>query len=71
MRNPDRLRCWALAPTYAAVRKTERFKNYVRKAGLLEYWRAKGWLEFRHPTTGERFRLRAALRHRPMSQSGE
>ena len=30
-------------PSYAAVRKTERFKAFVRKAGYVDYWRAKGW----------------------------
>jgi TolB-like protein/Flp pilus assembly protein TadD len=35
--------------TYAPVRKTDRFKTYVRKAGMVEYWRAKGWPEFCHP----------------------
>jgi TolB-like protein/Tfp pilus assembly protein PilF len=41
--------------SYATVRKTERFKTYARKAGLVEYWRAKGWPEFCHPTTGDNF----------------
>ena len=40
---------------YASVRKTERFKLYVRNAGLVDYWRAKGWPEFCHPTTGDDF----------------
>jgi hypothetical protein len=43
------------APTYAAVRKTERFKQYIRDAGILTYWRAKGWPERCHPTTGDDF----------------
>ncbi|HEV2667128.1 MAG TPA: tetratricopeptide repeat protein, partial [Blastocatellia bacterium] len=30
-------------PNYAPLRKTERFKAYVRKAGLVDYWRARGW----------------------------
>ncbi len=30
-------------PSYTAVRKTERFKAFARKFGLVEYWRAKGW----------------------------
>jgi tetratricopeptide (TPR) repeat protein len=42
-------------PAYAALRKTERFKTYVRKAGSVEYWRAKGWPELCHPTTGDDF----------------
>ena len=42
-------------PSYAPVRKTERFKAYVRKAGLVDYWRAKGWPEFCRPTTADDF----------------
>jgi len=34
---------WFWHPTYAAVRKTERFKNVVRGLGLVEYWGARGW----------------------------
>ena len=41
--------------SYDAVRKLERFKAFVRKAGFVEYWRAKGWPEFCHPTTGDDF----------------
>jgi hypothetical protein len=37
------------------VRKTEPFKAYVRSIGLVEYWRAKGWPEFCHRTTGDDF----------------
>jgi TolB-like protein/Tfp pilus assembly protein PilF len=40
---------------YAAVRKTERFKVLVRRMGLVDYWRAKGWPQFCHPTTGDNF----------------
>jgi predicted Zn-dependent protease len=42
-------------PELGQVRKTERFKTLVRKAGLVDYWRAKGWPEFCHPTTGDDF----------------
>jgi hypothetical protein len=41
--------------SYAPLRRTERFKTYVRKLGLAEYWRKKGWPGFCHPTTGEDF----------------
>jgi len=34
---------WFWHPSYAAVRKTERFKAYVRAIGLDEVWRARGW----------------------------
>lgn len=40
---------------YAPVRKTERFKALMKKAGLVEYWRVKGWPEQCHPTTGDDF----------------
>ena len=43
------------APDYAPVRKTERFKTYARKAGLVDYWRARGWPDLCHPTTGDDF----------------
>ena len=42
-------------PSYAPVRKTERFKAHVRKAGLVEYWRVKGWPEFCRPTGADDF----------------
>jgi hypothetical protein len=42
-------------PSYGPARKTERFKTFARKAGLVEYWRAKGWPEFCHPTTADDF----------------
>jgi len=42
-------------PSYAPARKTARFKTFVRKAGVVEYWRAKGWPEFCHPTAGDDF----------------
>jgi tetratricopeptide (TPR) repeat protein len=34
---------WFWHPTYAAVRKTERFKKVARGLGLVEYWRGRGW----------------------------
>jgi len=42
-------------PSLASVRKTERFKKFVRDAGLVDYWRAKGWPDHCHPTTGDDF----------------
>jgi tetratricopeptide (TPR) repeat protein len=44
---------WHLS--FAPVRKLERFKTFVSKTGLVEYWRAKGWPEFCRPTTGDDF----------------
>jgi hypothetical protein len=35
--------------TYAPVRKTERFKSYVRDIGLVDYWRARGWPDLCRP----------------------
>jgi TolB-like protein len=43
------------APAYREIRKTERFKKWVRDAGILNYWRAKGWPAQCHPTTGDDF----------------
>ena len=42
-------------PPFAPVRKTERFKTFVRKAGLATYWRVRGWHDLCHPTTGDDF----------------
>ena len=40
---------WFWHPTYAAVRKTERFKKLVGDLGLVEYWRVRGWPAQCHP----------------------
>ena len=42
-------------PTYKDLRKTERFKAYMRKAGIVDYWRAKGWPDLCRPTAGDDF----------------
>ncbi len=42
-------------PSFAPVRKLERFKAVVRKIGLVDYWRAKGWPEFCRPATADDF----------------
>lgn len=42
-------------PSYALLRKTERFRAFVRKASLVDYWRARGWPDLCHPTTGDDF----------------
>jgi hypothetical protein len=36
-------------PSYAPVRKTERFKAYLRTAGYVDYWRARGWPDLCRP----------------------
>jgi len=43
------------APHYAPVRKTERFKRLLREEGLVDYWKARGWPDLCHPTTGDDF----------------
>ena len=43
------------APAYASLRKTERFKAYVRKIGLVDYWLARGWPDLCHPTGANDF----------------
>jgi hypothetical protein len=42
-------------PSYAPVRKTDRFQAYVRRAGFVDYWRAKGWPPFCRATAGDDF----------------
>jgi hypothetical protein len=37
------------------VRKTERFKALMRKMGLVDYWKVRGWPDLCHPTTGDDF----------------
>ncbi len=34
---------WFWHPSYAAVRKTDRFKKVAQDLGLVAYWRARGW----------------------------
>jgi TolB-like protein/DNA-binding SARP family transcriptional activator len=43
------------SPDFAPVRKTERFKTFVRKMGFLEYWRARGWPDLCHPIGADDF----------------
>jgi len=40
-------------PSYPPLRKTERFKAFVRATDYVEYWHVKGWPEFCHPTTAD------------------
>ena len=42
-------------PDFAPARRTERFKALMRKNGLVDYWRANGWPDLCHPTTGDDF----------------
>jgi tetratricopeptide (TPR) repeat protein len=43
---------WPVPPN---VRMTERFKTLVRQAGLVDYWKTRGWPPQCHPTTGDDF----------------
>jgi len=43
------------APAYAAVRKTARFKAYLRKAGFVDYWKARVWPDFCRPMGADDF----------------
>jgi TolB-like protein len=36
-------------PLYASVRKSERFKEFVRKGGFVDYWRERGWPDLCRP----------------------
>jgi TolB-like protein len=42
-------------PSYASVRKMERFKTLVRNAGLVDYWRARGWPDLCRPVGTDDF----------------
>jgi adenylate cyclase len=42
-------------PAHAPLRKTERFKAFMRKAGYVEYWRAKGWPDLCRPVGTDDF----------------
>jgi TolB-like protein/tetratricopeptide (TPR) repeat protein len=40
---------WFWHPSYAPVRKLDRFKTYMKNIGFVDYWRARGWPEQCHP----------------------
>lgn len=44
---------WALP--YEGIRKTERFKAYIRNAGLVDYWRVRGWPDLCRPMGADDF----------------
>lgn len=46
---------WEWTPGFRAVRQTARFKAYIRDSGILAYWKANGWPDLCHPTTGDNF----------------
>ena len=41
--------------SFAPARKTERFKAMMHNAGMVDYWRAKGWPEFCRPVGADDF----------------
>jgi TolB-like protein/tetratricopeptide (TPR) repeat protein len=43
------------ARNYATVRDTERFKRLVREAGLVDYWKARGWPALCRPVGNDDF----------------
>lgn len=43
-------------PELGPLRMTSAFKALVRKMGLVDYWRARGWPDLCHPVTAEDFK---------------
>ena len=41
--------------SYAPVRKTERFKTFLRNAGIVDYWRQRGWPDLCRPKDADDF----------------
>jgi tetratricopeptide (TPR) repeat protein len=41
--------------SHAPLRKTERFKSLVRRVGLVDYWRARGWPDLCRPVGADDF----------------
>jgi hypothetical protein len=39
----------------SSLRKTDRFKAFVRNAGLVDYWRARGWPDLCRPVGTDDF----------------
>jgi len=42
-------------PSNALVRGTERFKALMRSAGLVDYWKVRGWPDLCHPIGDDDF----------------
>jgi TolB-like protein len=42
-------------PSYATLRKTQQFKEYVRYWGVVDYWRARGWPDLCRPVGADDF----------------
>jgi tetratricopeptide (TPR) repeat protein len=43
------------SPPYQNVRKTARFKAYLRNTGIVDYWRARGWPDLCRPVGADDF----------------
>jgi TolB-like protein len=46
---------WIWDPGLAGVRKLPGFKQLMRDAGVVDYWRKYGWSDYCKPTTGDDF----------------
>ena len=46
---------WLWHPSYAPARKTERFKALMRKGGMVDYWRERGWPDLCRPMGADDF----------------
>jgi tetratricopeptide (TPR) repeat protein len=42
-------------PSLSSLRKTERFKVFARKSGLVDYWKARGWPDLCRPVGADDF----------------
>jgi TolB-like protein len=49
---------WIWDPGFSGVRKLPGFKQLMRDAGLVDYWRKYGWSDYCKPTTGDDFECR-------------
>jgi hypothetical protein len=49
----DNVYLWT--PALTPVRKTERFKSYMRAVGMVDYWRKNGWPDLCHPVGADDF----------------
>jgi hypothetical protein len=43
------------APAFAQVRKTERFKTFIRDTGMVTHWRDRGWPDLCRPVGADDF----------------
>ena len=42
-------------PYYADVRKTQRYKEFMRDRGVVAYWRERGWPDLCRPVGADDF----------------